>query len=274
MLSSERGVGWRSVVVAALLAPAFTACSSATNKRSSAAPAFCRQQHPAADCVVADAGRFAVAIPRPVVFATEKLGVSTRAVLTSSLERIGRLLPGPRTNIVIVSGTQVIPGTGTNGFTDPATGQVQITLKLVQSRSALERTLRTWLPVALAHEVDHSVRIEAGPGFGRTLLEQLISEGMSSAFDLQVEPTINLPWIHALTAREEKTMWTRAQPLLNDVGLYDQWFFGVGGVPRQTGFQIGYHIVRDYLTRHPDATAAALVGKPAQVILSGSHYTP
>ncbi len=52
-------------------------------------------------------------------------------------------------------------------------------------------------------------------------------------------------------------MWRRARPLLNETGLYDQWFFGGGGVLYWTGFQVGYHIVRDYLARHRGSTAAS-----------------
>lgn len=47
---------------------------------------------------------------------------------------------------------------------------------------------------------------------------------------------------------------------------------GGGGVPPDTGFQIGYHTVEDYIERHPWTTAAALVEAPAATILAGSHY--
>lgn len=204
----------------------------------------------------------------------QTVGISLDATVTASLDRVGRLLPGPHTNIVIAAGTQVIPRTGINGFTDPSSGQVQITLDSQLSPAALKQTMGTWLPEALAYEVDHSVRVLAGPGFGPTLLKQFISEGMASAFDIQVQPNIQLPWIHALTAQQERLMWRRARPLLNSTGLYDQWFFGAPGIHHWTGFQIGYHIVRDYLARHPGTTAAALVETPASVILSGGHYSP
>lgn len=149
-----------------------------------------------------------------------------------------------------------------------------IPIDVEQNRSALRRTLSVWLLEALTHEIDHSVRIQDGPGFGPTLLAQMISEGMSSAFDIEVQPTIRLPWTHALTAGEERQMWNRARPLLAQRGLYGQWFSGGKGVPRWTGFQIGYHIVRDYISTHPGTTAASLVDKPATAILSASHYTP
>lgn len=131
-------------------------------------------------------------------------------------------------------------------------GLVQITLEAEQRRSALRRSLATRLLQALSHEVDHSGRIQAGLGCQTTLREELVCEGVASAFDLEVQPTIHLPWTDALTVQEERVMWRRARPLLNRTGLYDRWFFGGTAVPYRTGFQIGYHIVRDYLDRHPE----------------------
>ena len=140
-----------------------------------------------------------IVIAPPLISAARKVGVSLSARATSSLARTARLLPGPRTDILMIDGTQVIPSIGITGVTEFTTGQVQITIDAHQSPRLLKRTLDTWLLVALAHEVDHSVRVQAGPGEGGTLLDRLITEGMSSAFDIQVSPTIRLPWVHALT---------------------------------------------------------------------------
>jgi uncharacterized protein YjaZ len=192
----------------------------------------------------------------------------------AALERIGRLLPGPATNIHIEVSTSVIPETGTGGYTDPNTRYVTIWFDPGRGVAALHKTLGVWLAVTLAHEVDHSVRVQGGPGFGPTLLDNLISEGLSSAFDIEVEPTITLPWTGALTAAREHALWERARPLLGATDLYDQWFFGGGGVPFDAGFTIGYHIVRDYLARHPHDTAASIVHLTASTILTGSDYAP
>ena len=239
-----------------------------------ALPDFCRYQQPVAACVVTNHGRFTVDIQRPLIVATRRIGGTLSRDVTNSLDQIGRLLPGPQTDILIVDGTQVIPHTGVTGDTSLNTGQVMITLDTKQSPRALRQSLRLWVTQALSHEVDHSVRIQKGPGFGTTLLDEMVSEGVASAFDIQVQPTIHLPWTDALTNHQEQVMWRHARPLLNHTGLYAQWFFGGGGVPPDTAFQIGYHIARDYLERHPKATAASLVNTPAKAILSASHYAP
>jgi hypothetical protein len=246
----------------------------AVRTRHPAQPGFCRYQQPVAACVVTDHGRFTVNIQTPLLAVTQRDGGNLPATVTRALDRIGRLLPGPHAYVLMVAGTRVIPHTGIAGVTSLTTGQVTITLDIHQGPAALRRTLRVWIPEALSHQVDASVRIETGPGFGTTLLQQMISEGVASAFDIQLQPTIHLPWTTALTAHQEHVMWSRARPLLNHTGLLDQWFFGGGGVPESTAFEIGYDIVRDYLDRHPGATAASLVDMPAMAIFSHSHYSP
>lgn len=263
-----------SVVLAGCSSTGINVTSSGSQaKKPVATPGFCSVQHPAAECVVADNGRFTVAIVKPLDSLARAVGVSLTDDVKASLIRVARLLPGPRTDILIYPSTDVIAGTGINGSTD-SSGMVQIMIDTHQSPSALKTTLRVWLLQALSHEIDHSVRFEAGPGFGLPLLDQLITEGLASAFDVQVQPTLRLPWSHALSAHQEREMWNQARRMLQQTDLYDQWFYGGGGVPQWTAFQIGYHIVSDYISTHPGTTAASLVDKPAVVILSGSHYAP
>ena len=195
-----------------------------------------------------------------------------------ALSRINALLPGPPTTITMSynssrPGSQVIPQTGTDGYTDPATGDITIWFRQTP-QATLSRILQLWLPRTLSHEVDHSVRILAGPGFGPSLLQQTISEGISSVFDLAAFPGPQNPWDRAISRSQECALWRQAQPLLGDSGLYDQWMFGGDGVPHWTAFTIGYDIVTDYRQRHPEMTWSAINAASAPTILAGSHYQP
>jgi uncharacterized protein YjaZ len=49
------------------------------------------------------------------------------------------------------------------------------------AQSSLATTFDLWFPRDMAHEVNHSVRILGGPGFGITLLPQIITEGIATA---------------------------------------------------------------------------------------------
>jgi uncharacterized protein YjaZ len=220
-------------------------------------------------------GRFTVGFDAQVTRSANAIGVSLVGDVTKDLTRIAALLPGPSTVIIIEQSANVSPETGELGYTDPTAGQVLIQLDPV-SQVSFSQTLGVWLPEALAHEIHHSVRALSGPGFGNTLGEYLVSEGMASAFFHQAFSGTNAPWDEAVTPIQEHSLWNRAQPVLDQGGLsvYSQWFYGGDGIPQWTGFTIGYHIAEDYIQRHPGTSAASLVDAPAATILAGSGYAP
>jgi uncharacterized protein YjaZ len=119
-----------------------------------------------------------------------------------------------------------------------------------------------------------SSRIRTGPGYGVTLGEALVSEGLSDHFVAQAFPrTPPQPWDHrAMTARQEAGLWKRARRDLVVPGGYDHplWFFGAGGknaLPRWSGFTLAFRIVSPYL---------AAGRKPAKAVTTDAEtvYTP
>lgn len=255
------------LVISALIVGG-AACSSAG--RSSAPPTGpCSG---GMTCLSVDHGRFSVMLPESIAGAGDQVGVSVYKVITDGLTRIAAVLPGAQTLIQMAPGTDVIPSLGVTGHTNTS-GDVGITVDTRRSGSSLRYTLTSGIVQALSHESDESVRIRSRLATPNTLLNSLIREGLASAFDLQIQPALNLPFLRVLSPAEEAQMWQRARPLLADTGM-EQWFFGGGGVPPYTGFQIGYHIVRGYLARHPTSTAASIVELPSSQILAGSGYAP
>jgi hypothetical protein len=49
---------------------------------------------------------------------------------------------------------------------------------------------------------------------GPTLLQQIIAEGISSAFDIAAFPGAPNPWDRAISRSQECVLWKKAQPLL------------------------------------------------------------
>jgi uncharacterized protein YjaZ len=192
-----------------------------------------------------------------------------------ALDHINALLPGPPTSTYLYygPGTGIIPQVGTGGYTSSATGAV--TISFWPTPQASLHKAQPWLPRDLSHEVDHSVRYStASVDCCSTLLELIITEGISSVLDETAFPGPPNPSDRAISAGQECAAWRKAQPLLGQVGLYGQWFFGSKGIPNLTGFVIGYHIVSDYHRHHPQTSWAALTAAPAATILAGSHYQP
>ena len=219
-------------------------------------------------------GRFTVMLSGTALQQAKTAGVNLQRLTIRALDQINALLPGPRASITVgySSPAGLIPQTGTDGFTSI---EGRITAEFGPTRqTSLDKALTFWLPRTFSHEVDHSVRILAGPGIGPSLLPQIISEGISSTFDVAAFPGPPNPWDQAISPGQECVMWRKAQPLLGQTGLYDMWMFGGYGVPHWTAFTIGYHIVEDYLRRHPHTSWPALTAATASAILAGSNYQP
>ena len=176
-------------------------------------------------------GRFTVMLSSKALQEANSAGFSLPALTGHALDRINALLPGPKTSVAVNYGRPgtLIPQAGANGFTDPLTGHITVAFGATPQAS-IDKALTLWLPRALSHEVDHSVRILAGPGFGPTLLPQIISEGISSVFDEAAFPGPPNPWDNAISQSQQCELWKKANFQLGYTGLYDLWMFGGYGV--------------------------------------------
>ena len=115
----------------------------------------------------------------------------------------------------------------------------------------------------IAHELHHVLRWR-GPGYGTTLGEALVSEGLAGQFACQLyglkperwEVALNSPSLVQI-ARMAEASWEAAD--------YDHsaWFFGAGEQPPWAGYSLGYALVGRYLKDNPHATAASSVHENA-----------
>ncbi|RJK98796.1 peptidase [Paracoccus aestuarii] len=156
----------------------------------------------------------------------------------------------PRFDLVVRAGDGVIPEWGIGGHA-PAPGIIE--LMLDPARVAPEHFRRT-----LVHEMHHLARWE-GPGYGRSLGEALVTEGLAGHFVLQVLGGPADPWDQVRPGtgvlKQAATGWARRD---HDHG---DWFMGRGRMRKWTGYGLGHRIVAEHLTEGGDA--AALVHAPA-----------
>lgn len=153
----------------------------------------------------------------------------------------------PRFDLVIRAGTEVIPEWGIAGCA-PAPGIVEITLNPDRFQPAL--MLRT-----LIHELHHAIRWD-GPGYGRSLGDALVSEGLAGHFVLQVLGGKPDPW-DATTAvpglaRRAMNEWARLD--------YDhpRWFLGKGDIRKWAGYGLGHRLVAEHLAEDPQQDPVTL----------------
>jgi hypothetical protein len=267
-----RRPSWRWAVVPAL-ALTVTGCTSTASPATHPPQTSGPGGQPASEGTAQE--RFTVLLSPQARQLASSAGVNLSRLVANTLDRINALLPGPATTIAVTTGSAslLIPQAGVSGDTSRGTGQVFLAFGQT-AHATLTRTLDLWLPRDAAHEVNHSVRILGGTGFGTTLLQQMISEGIATAFDQVVFPGPPDPWDQAITPAQECVSWKKAEPQLGGTGLYDLWMFGGPGVPLWTAFTIGYHVVNDYRNHHPDVSWATLTSTSAATILTGSHYQP
>jgi len=120
----------------------------------------------------------------------------------------------------------------------------------------------------VAHEFHHCLR-HAGAGYGRTLGEAMVSEGLADYFMIEVlggEPPI---WCSALHSDDWfNTLQGASKELASNRYNHFQWFYGRDSVwPRWAGYTIGFQLVEHYLADHPDMLPSRMASMPGQVII-------
>lgn len=166
---------------------------------------------------------------------------------------------GP-TDIVVQAGFRVVPEKGHGGYT-PGPGAVFLTVD--PTSPALLRTADRSLERTAIHELHHALRWD-GPGYGRTLGEALVSEGLACHFVHEVFDGPPEPWEVAVAPDQLARYAEEAQRSWDDAD-YDHadWFFGAASRPRWLGYGLGCLIVARFLAANPGAKPSTLATAPA-----------
>jgi uncharacterized protein YjaZ len=186
-----------------------------------------------------------------------------RALIESTLRQVIKVLPLTAVKIIVVPDPKrAIPNYGIGGYT-PNANTVFIYLDLAFPE--FSRVLAERLPSTLVHEFHHCMRWR-GPGYGRTLFEALITEGLAEHFALELLGAKN-PWSNAFPREDTAKFLALAQPEFDSTTYnHPRWFFGRDpALPRWTGYTLGFRLVEAYKEQHPGATAVTLVQMPARI---------
>ena len=114
---------------------------------------------------------------------------------------------------------------------------------------------------ALVRQIAHLIRW-TGPGYGKSLGEVLVSEGLAGHFVLQVMsgPADALDSVRPAQGAMRQAMneWARRD--------YDhgRWFGGKGDLRKGTGSSLGHRLIAEYLAQNPTDSAASLAIAPAE----------
>lgn len=123
-----------------------------------------------------------------------------------------------------------------------------------------EEILRT-----LCHEYHHAIRWD-GPGYGDTLGEALVSEGLAQVFVHEVIQCLPEPWEIMPPDLDVRTTCKRAYDGFDDPDYaHDEWFFGSGSLPNWTGYALGKALVARHLQTVCRKTALDMALEPAAI---------
>lgn len=179
-------------------------------------------------------------------------------VLLDAFKRSAAVLPLGQVDVVVKAGTFVIPEKGHVSWA-PEPGIIYLTVD--PDHPALRQNVDRSLERMLAHELHHCARWD-GPGYGGTLGEALVSEGLAGHFAQEIYGPPVEPWecvpdpiLHQHVANAQGAWDSR------DYG-HNRWFFGSGDLPRWLGYSLGFQIVARSLAE-TQASASGLVQSEA-----------
>lgn len=182
---------------------------------------------------------------------------------------VSRVLPTPPLDILVqrLPGA-VIPEIGIGGHAYRK-GLLALTLDPNNphfAASLAEGGLRR----TLVHEVHHCLRMGA-LGYGRTLGEALVSEGLAGQFTGWLLGSPPEPWERAVTDEVLRAHQPDAAALSDPTYDHNAWFFGTGGTrPRWFGYTLGYQLAGTWLTSAGVPGGDAWVTVPAATVLAAS----
>ena len=135
----------------------------------------------------------------------------------------------------------------------------------ISPRKAIEKTL--------IHELHHAARIQAGVLINKgSFLEYLFSEGLADYFVYEL--TGDLPkWTTAINTEDRirllRKVKNKSSKNFTDKDHKDWFIKGSKNlrIPQFAGYAIGFEVVKNFLTKNPDKSAASLAKTPVEEIL-------
>lgn len=184
-----------------------------------------------------------------------------------AISKILNIIQVSDVDIVIYDNPEsAIPEIGIGGYTQ---NENLIFMPIDPKFATLSKSIKENIKRTLAHELHHIMRWRK-VGYGKTLLEAIITEGLADHFDLEVfggNPPLHCK---ALKENEIKNLLSKAKNEF-DNNKYDHnaWFFGskTKNIPRWTVYSLGFYLVGKYLNKYLKAKPSTLYEKPAKDFL-------
>ena len=187
--------------------------------------------------------------------------------ISESLNTIRSYLKVPDLLIIVDTDPyNVIPEIGIGGFNPD---EYTVRLSINPDFKYLYQAIDTSMPSILAHEIHHAMR-RRSVGYGSTLGEAIITEGLADHFSIEVFQTSPPVWSTYIQEPElSQLMKVAKENWLQKDYNHGKWFVGSSmEIPRWTGYSLGFKIVADYLNQHMGLSPSQLHSQPASSFLT------
>lgn len=205
-----------------------------------------------------------------ILKASGRLSQFTQSIEQRAKELVSKItekiLLGPVDIIFYDSPEETIKEIGIGGYSPNA---YTLLVYLNPEFANFNKTINEQTERILAHELYHCMRWK-GPGYGTTLLEALISEGLADHFDMEINHQDPQFWDLALTKHQLQIIRKKAQKEYYNTNYnHTDWFFGSPekNIPKYSGYALGFQLVNNYLKAHSDKKASGLYSVKAKDIL-------
>ena len=128
-----------------------------------------------------------------------------------------------------------------------------------------DKITKEGLDETLFHEIHHCMRWR-NPGYGQTLGEAMITEGLACLYEEQ--KTGKIP-IYAKAELSDVQVDLAKKTINSTEYNHSNWFSGGGDIERWFGYSLGYRLCKEYSIKQGIA-ASELVEVPAHTILDSS----
>lgn len=191
------------------------------------------------------------------------------AVVALSVQHVSELLPISGVDVVFqIEPESVIPEFGIGGYSPSGD---RIIISADPDNANFAKSLENEFLTTLGHELHHCMRWRT-VGYGSTLLEALVSEGLACHFETELRPGTIPFYASALEEVAIPTLFAKASQSFSDTNYgHAEWFFGQSDeIPLHAGYTLGFELVSKSIQKH-GKKASRLYNEPAECFQSVAY---
>lgn len=174
-----------------------------------------------------------------------------KKVIEKHVGKAGSILKIPLVNVTVYPNSNfTIPETGAGGYA-ASKDWFHIYVDATKRGSELNRIIKDMTPETIYHEMNHVARFKH-TGYGSTLLEVIVTEGLATVFADEQWKGYQAPWSNYSPKEISNLLDIFKQRKKSNDSTYnhEEWFYGAGKLPRWIGYKIGSYIVKTFRKKY------------------------